>query len=105
MIIGGKRLCGKTTQLIKKASEDKLYIVCADSNRARNIAHMARHMKLDIPFPITVDELPLRSPHIKEVLVDDIENVLSRIIRKPIVMASTSMELKQLGEVDHDKIQ
>jgi len=96
MMIGGKRACGKTTELIKKASEEHLYIVCADRNRLDVITQMAQHMELDIPFPITVDELPLRSPYIKEVLVDDIEDVLYRLIRKPILTASTSMEFKQL---------
>lgn len=96
MMVGGKRACGKTTELIKKASEEHLYIVCADRNRLRVIINMAKQMERDIPFPITVDELPLRSPYIKEVLVDDVEDVLSRLIRKPILMASTSMELKQL---------
>ncbi|MCJ8008105.1 hypothetical protein [Lederbergia wuyishanensis] len=96
MMIGGRRVCGKTTELIKKASEEKLYIVCADRNRLKVITQMAKEMELDIPFPVTVDELPLRSPFIKEVLVDDIEAVLYQLIRKPILIASTSLELKQL---------
>ena len=96
MMIGGKRACGKTTELIKKASKEKLYIVCVDRNRLRVITQMAKYMDLDIPFPITVDELPLKSKYIKEVLVDDIEDVLSRLINKPIITASTSMEFQKL---------
>ena len=96
MIIGGRRACGKTTELIKKANKEHLYIVCANRERLRVITQMADHMELDIPFPITIKELPLRSPHIKEVLIDDIEAVLYQLIRKPILMASTSLEFKQL---------
>lgn len=96
MIIGGRRACGKTTELIKQSSKEHLYIVCADRNRLNVITQMAREMKLDIPFPITVDELPLRSPHIKEVLVDDVEAVLYQLIRKPIATMSTSRKFKEL---------
>jgi hypothetical protein len=96
MIIGGKRNCGKTTLLIKKASEEGLYIVCANRNRLRFITQMAKAMELDILFPITVEELPLRSSFIKEVLVDDVEAVLYQLIRKPVLMASTSLKFKEL---------
>ncbi|QHE63977.1 hypothetical protein FHE72_23590 (plasmid) [Rossellomorea vietnamensis] len=97
MMIGGKRACGKTTELIKKAGEEHLYIVCADRNRLRFVTQMAKEMEVDIPFPVTVEELPLRGSFIKEVLVDDVEAVLYQLIRKPILMASTSMELKKMG--------
>lgn len=96
MMIGGRRTCGKTTELIKKSSEEHLYIVCANQNRLRVITQMAKNMGFDIPFPITVDELPLRSQFIEQVLVDDIESVLYQLIRKPILMASTSMQFKPL---------
>jgi hypothetical protein len=96
MIIGGKRRCGKTTELIKIASEEHLYIVCADRSRVEYIAGLARQMELDIPFPISVSELPLRSPNIKQVLVDDIEDVLSSLINKPVYQATSSLELKSL---------
>lgn len=96
MLIGGRRSCGKTTKLIKKANKERLYILCADTKRSQFITKMARDMELDIPFPITVRELPLRSPFINKVLVDDIEDVLTQIINKPILLASTSLKLKQL---------
>ncbi len=96
MIIGGRRACGKTTELIKQSNKEQLYIVCADRNRLNFISRMAREMELEIPFPITVDELPLRSPHIKEVLVDDVEAVLYQLIRKPVSAMSTSLRFKEL---------
>lgn len=96
MIIGGRRVCGKTSTLIKKAHEKQLYIICADRNRVSALIQQSRHMKLDIPFPVTVDELPLRSPYIKEVLVDDIESVLFRLINKPISIMSTSKKVQEM---------
>lgn len=96
MMIGGRRACGKTAQLIKKASEDNLYILTANRTRVHFLNQLAEQLKLEIPFPVTVDELPLRSPFIKEILVDDIEDVLRVIIGKPISMASTSLKFKNL---------
>ena len=100
MIIGGKRACGKTTELIKMANKEKLYIICADRIRQEVIIKNAEAMDLIIPYPITVDELPLKSPFIKEVLIDDVEDVLLRIINKPIKMMSTSLEIKKLQPGD-----
>nr|WP_302596961.1 hypothetical protein [uncultured Cellulosilyticum sp.] len=50
-------------------------------------------MKIDIPYPITVNELPVRSRFIEEVLIDDIEDVLYRIIGKHIATATTSCKI------------
>lgn len=95
MMIGGRRACGKTTELIKKASANNLYIVCASKNRVMYVSDLARKLGLDIPFPISVSELPLHG-YMKEVLVDDAEDVLSSLIGRRVVGASTSMELKTL---------
>lgn len=95
MMIGGRRVCGKTTTLIKKASANNLYIVCASKDRARSVSVLANELGLDIPYPISVSELPLKG-YMKEVLVDDVEAVLFAIIGRRVVGASTSMELKSL---------
>lgn len=99
MLIGGKRVCGKTTELIQKANKDWLYILCADRGRVQNILKVARSMNLDIPLPFTVSELPLKGPHIKGVLIDDIEDVLFQLIGKPVIMASTRLEMKELTSI------
>lgn len=95
MMIGGRKACGKTTALIKKASTEHLYIVCASKERVRYVSDMARELGLDIPFPISLSELPLNGC-MKEILVDDVEDVLSVLIGRRVVGASTSMELKSL---------
>lgn len=87
---------GKTTELIKISHDQWKYIICRDRKRAEFIESYARELNIDIPFPITVEELPLRSDFIKSVLVDDIEDVLEYIIRKPIDYATTSCGIENL---------
>ena len=94
MIYGGFRACGKTTELIKLASAKFLYIVCPNRTRASYIYNMARNMKMDIPHPITVNELPLRG-RMTEVLIDDVEDVLETLIQRPVLAMTTSRELKE----------
>ncbi|MCP3742720.1 hypothetical protein [Rossellomorea sp. BNER] len=93
MMIGGRRNCGKTTEMIKQANRECLYIICTDRQRVKVVAEMARDMDLNIPYPIAVEELPLKG-YMKEVLVDDVEDVLSRLIGIRVAGASTSMPMK-----------
>ena len=83
LIIGG-RGSGKTLELIKMSAERNIYIVCADRQRALNIAAMARELGYQIPFPITLMELPIHSRFIQEVFVDDVDVVLERIIGRRV---------------------
>jgi hypothetical protein len=84
---------GKTTELVKLSNKEWLYIVCRDRERAKVIVDVAKFLLLDIPFPITLRELPLRSPHIKTVLVDDMEDLLEAVIGKHIEFGTTSSEM------------
>lgn len=88
------RRTGKTTQLIKESHDKWRYIICANHQRAGEISKLAQQMGLDIPFPITVGELPIRSQFIKQVLVDDVEDVLQSMIGKPIDACTTSCEIE-----------
>ncbi|WP_205135144.1 hypothetical protein [Virgibacillus halotolerans] len=94
--MGGSRNCGKTTELIKISHEDQKYIVCSDRRRVEHVSRLARQMNLDIPFPIAVDELPLKGEYIKDVLVDDIEDVFLSLVGVPIYQATSSMGLWRL---------
>jgi hypothetical protein len=94
-IVSGIRV-GKTVELIKQSNREWKYIVCADENRALMIMKTAKWLKLDIPFPITVRELPIRTQHIKSVLLDDVEAVLWQMIRKDIDIATTRCEVEKL---------
>jgi len=96
-IIGGNPNCGKTTELIKKSSEEWLYIVVANKEQAYSIARMAEHMNLDIPYPITIGELPIKpGSHIKGVLIDEVEQLLMNVLGRPVIAMSTSYEMVKL---------
>lgn len=79
-ILVGNRRSGKTSELIRLSHDKWQYIVCKDGQRVDNIVRLADKMNLDIPYPITIRELPLRSKYIKSVLVDDLEDVLKTAI-------------------------
>lgn len=100
-VIGGKRMCGKTSELIRMAFREQLYILCADKRMAKIIYEQAKEMDLNIPYPITPDDLPLTNPCINRVLIDEVEMLLQRLIGKRISAMSTSYQLRdmpQLGE-------
>lgn len=90
------RRSGKTTDLIKESNEKWLYIVCANHLRAEYINRLAMKLDIDIPHPITVSELPIRSPFIDKVLIDDVEDVLECIIGKQVETCTTSCEVDML---------
>jgi len=96
-IIQAARGEGKTTELVKRSSKERKYIVCKDQQRVRVIEETAKRLRLFIPFPITVAELPLRGVYINSVLVDDIEDVLEYVIGKKIDFATTSCEVGKLS--------
>ena len=84
LIIGG-RGNGKTLHLIKRAHEEWLYILVRDPVTARNLFKHAKEMKLDIPFPITINEY-LRSGKLKGssarrdgILIDNINDIFLRL--------------------------
>lgn len=71
---------GKTNELIKQSSKEWKYILCLDKARANLIIRIAKEMGLDIPFPIMVKDLPIRGRDIKEILIDDFEDVLQVLV-------------------------
>lgn len=95
-IIGGKRACGKTTQLIKRAHEEQLYILCPNETMARIIFNQSQDMGLNIPYPITIADLPLRSKYIDRVLIDEVEMVLQQLVGVKVEAMSTSYKLNEL---------
>lgn len=102
-IIRADRGQGKTTELIKKSNEEWKYIICASKRRANNIVKIADEMGLDIPYPITISELPLsKGQKMDGVLIDDIEDILQYLIGKRVDYVTTSCEIISLerGEVE-----
>lgn len=83
----GKRRSGKTTELIKLASETGGYIVCRDMDECSRIQSIAKEKGYSISFPITYSEFAKRQYHSKGIkcfLIDNVELLLSYMSDVPI---------------------
>ena len=81
-IIYEKGCSGKTTQLIHISHEKNMYIMTTDKNRADIIFKKAREMGIYIPYPVTLADYMqgrLQGAHIREILIDDADDILKRI--------------------------
>ncbi len=96
-IIRANRGGGKTTELVKESNREWKYIVCKDQQRLDVIMETANHLGLDIPFPITVRELPISSrSFIKTVLIDDFEDILPMFIGRSVDAVTTSCDIEEV---------
>lgn len=106
-IIFSGQSCGKTTELIRLSNKHWYYILVANQEQASNVARMAEIMKLDIPYPITFSELPLKpGQKINGILIDEVEQLLNTFIHKPIKAFTTSVDVVNLfvnGKLNSDK--
>lgn len=83
-VIHKPRQAGKTTELIKLASQEGGYIVCHSRDEACRISKTAEESGKQILFPITYDEYLNGSfcgKNIKAFYIDNVELLLSRIAR------------------------
>ena len=95
-VIGGKRVCGKSTELIRQSHETGIRILTANKQMARILINESKKMGLDIKPPLTPDVQFDYFEDVKEVLIDEVEIVLQQIIGKRVVGMSTSYELEEL---------
>ncbi len=92
MILGGRRT-GKTTQLINLSAENGRYILVRNMQEASQIAKLANELGVNIPYPITVQEIVVGKLEGSSVLrdglyVDNALDVLEQILGTEIVTAS-----------------
>jgi len=96
-IISKPRGGGKTTELIQEAGKGFYYIVCRNVKEAQRIANQAKSMKIDIPYPITYDEL-LQGRYftkgVKGFAVDQIEDLVTHFTGN-LVKVGTITENKE----------
>ena len=86
---------GKTTELIRIASERGGYIVCTNHREAYRITREAEAMGLNIHFPITVQELKNRrgfGPGVQEFYVDNALLILQELLEVPVAVATESVD-------------
>ena len=79
-----RRRTGRTTALIEQSAKDWLYMVCTNRKEAERVMREARRMGLDIPMPITHDDLIVGrfcGRGIRGFLVDDVDMVLAVLAR------------------------
>lgn len=79
-LILGDRRSGKTTELIKESARTGAYIVVSCKNEARDVFRLSKELGLNIPYPLTVNEMIYESPSSyifqKGILIDNLERIL-----------------------------
>lgn len=79
-LIFGDRCSGKTTELIKESARTGAYIVVSCKNEARDVFRLSKELGLNIPYPLTVNEMIYESPSSyifqKGILIDNLERIL-----------------------------
>lgn len=89
--VSGGRQQGKTTAMIREASEHFAYIVCPDRRQAEYVFRMAQGMGVDIPFPITWGDFVANRYNpagVRGFVIDNLDQCLQSMTRVPIVGAS-----------------
>lgn len=96
-IIKGRRT-GKTTKLIKISENTQAYILVANRKRQQLIANMAISIGGNIPYPVTVEDYmknSFRGSFIKNILIDDADDVLKTIFCTVNIDAITMSYIKE----------
>lgn len=101
IIAGGKRCCGKTTELINIASTNEIPIIVLNKQRGNEIKAMAIKQRKKVET-ITLKEMSnITGLRIEKILIDDLEDILNEIFYgRKIVVATTSApfySMKKIG--------
>lgn len=94
-VIATGRQRGKTTEMIKLAAAEFLYIVVPTTKRAEQVFHEARGMGLDIPFPLTWHEFAQRRYHppgTNGFLIDDLDVCVQAMTPLPVKAISVTVD-------------
>lgn len=90
-VIGGKRMCGKTTELLKQSAKEGHRILVAHNRVVDILVKKAKELSLEIPQPVAIQRLLVDDTHKGEsLLVDEVEWVLSKMTGCQIISMSTS---------------
>ena len=91
IILGGKRVCGKTTELIKMSATNRIPIVVLNHRRREEIEHMAKQKGMEIPKPIIYkNSIERVGRKLNEILIDDIEDILNDMFFPSKIVAMTT---------------
>lgn len=97
MIIGGKRNCGKSTELVKISAVNQIPIIVSNGERGKCLEELAIRTGYKIPKPISFyNRDQFLDPRINEILIDDIEDLLFHLFHCRTIAISTSMPLNPM---------
>lgn len=99
------RQAGKTTQAIKLASEENLYIICPDVRQVSLTWELAHKLRLPIPFPITWQEFLEKKyygSNINGFVIDNLDMCIQAMTAVPIHMVTLTG--KNPKEIKKDSI-
>lgn len=106
-IVRADRQKGKSTKLVQLSHVHGHVIICANRQRAEHLERLAYEMDMPIPTPVNIYDL--KSEHFSRgvrecissnrVLIDDLEAVLTALIGKQIIYATTSEKVIPLSKV------
>lgn len=88
------RRSGKTTRVIKIASETGAYILTINRTEASRIVKMAEELGLQIRNPVSLEEMISSGMHtgfVKNLVIDNVDMILQRLFaRNKIIYATWS---------------
>ena len=92
-VINSPRRSGKTTHAIKTSAETGATIVTYNEVMARLTEDQGKRLGYDIPKPISIIQyLNMKSKPPKNIIIDELELVLSRIVGSRIELVTITKE-------------
>ncbi len=107
-VIIGAPGSGKTLELIKMSAARGYRIVCDTLQRAEKIQAQAKEMGYDIPQPVSFTTFlshPTSPLWIKGFLLDDADQLLQRLVNRPIaaITISDTNNIEHIGSEEEER--
>ena len=84
---------GKTTQLVKYAAKNHLMILVGNKTSKYHVENVAKDLKLNVDVITVYDFNKIKHNNKYNIVVDDVEFVLSQLLNANINYVSTSCEV------------
>lgn len=100
LIIGGKRYCGKTTELINIANTNQIPIIVLNKMRGKAIEDTVKREGKKIETIVYTEKEKIAGIKTRNILIDDLEDILQEIFfHNRIIEVTTSMPFKPLPKI------
>ena len=84
---------GKTTQLVKYAAKNHVMILVGNKTSKYYVEDVAKDLKLNVDVITVYDFNKIKNKNIYNIVIDDVEFVLSQLLNANINCVSTSCEV------------